>query len=390
VVVIGGGFGGASCARALRRYGKRISVTLVEADARFTACPRSNSVIAGLHELAEQQFTYDRLSAEGIAVINAKAEAVDPQARAVALVGGDRLKYDRLVLSPGIDFRWSAVPGYDETAVRWMPHAWRAGEQTLLLRRQLIAMRNGGLVVIAPPANPSRCPSAPYERASLIAHYLKASKPRSKVLILDAKDGFPLQRLFEKAWEALYPGMIEWVALSQGGEVISVDPASNTLETDFGRHKADVANVIPPQKAGSIAEAAGVADRTGWCPIDPSSFESTLQPRIHVIGDSLIGGAMPKSGAAASSQGKDCAAKVAALLAGRADAAGPLESTCYSVVAPDYAFSQSGQYRAARGTIAEIPGTGHFSAEEAPRALRAREAQDAEAWFRGITGELFG
>ena len=214
------------------------------------------------------------------------------------------------MLSPGIDLRFDALPGYDEAASVKMPHAWKAGEQTMLLRRQIEAMEDGGTVVIAVPAAPLRCPPAPYERASLIAHYLKTRKPRSKVLILDAKDGFSQQRLFEAAWKELYPGMIERIALSQGGRVTSVDPATNTIVTDFGNYTADVASVIPPQKAGRIAELAGAADNTGWCPIDPISFASKLVPNIHVIGDACIAGGIPKSASAASAQGKACAAAI--------------------------------------------------------------------------------
>ncbi|OLD37387.1 MAG: cytochrome C, partial [Candidatus Rokubacteria bacterium 13_1_40CM_2_68_8] len=265
VVVVGGGFAGASCARAIRQAEPRIAVTLIEANTTFTACPFSNAVIGGLRELSAQQFTYERVAADGIAVARATATAVDAQARSVRLADGTRLPYDRLVLAPGIDIRWDALPGYDEAAATLIPHAWRAGEQTLLLRRQLEAMADGGLVVISAPANPFRCPPGPYERASLIAHYLKTKKPRSKLIVLDAKDTFSKQRLFQAAWAELYPGLLEWVPLSKGGNVTSVDAATVTLVTDFGRHKAAVANVIPPQKAGRIAESAGVADRSGWC-----------------------------------------------------------------------------------------------------------------------------
>ncbi len=218
------------------------------------------------------------------------ATAIDAKARTVGLADGTSLTYDRLVLSPGVDLRFDALPGYDEAAAAKMPHAWKAGEQTLLLRKQLEAMDDGGLVVIAVPANPFRCPPGPYERACLIAHYLKTKKPRSKLIILDAKDTFSKQRLFQNAWKELYPGMIEWVSLSQGGKVNSVDPATNTLITDFGNHTAQVANVIPPQRAGRIATIAGATDNTGWCAIDPVTFESKSAPNIHVIGDACIAG----------------------------------------------------------------------------------------------------
>ncbi len=390
VVVVGGGFAGASCARALRKADPRIAVTLVEPNATFTACPFSNAVIAGLRELKAQQFTYEKVTADGITLVRTSASAIDAQARSVTLADGTRLAYDRLVLAPGIDIRWDALPGYGESAAERMPHAWKAGEQTLLLRRQLEAMEDGGLVVIAAPPNPFRCPPGPYERASLIAHYLKMRKPRSKLIVLDAKDVFSKQRLFQNAWAELYPGLLEWVSLSKGGKVISVDAATNTLVTDFGRHQAAVVNVIPPQKAGSIADVAGVADRSGWCPIDPATFESKQQAGIHVIGDAAIAGAMPKSAFAANSQAKVCAEVVAALVTGRVPSAPKLINTCYSLVAPDYGITVAGVYRPADGQLADVPGAGGVSPMDAPRATRALEAQYAEAWFRTITGEVFG
>jgi NADPH-dependent 2,4-dienoyl-CoA reductase/sulfur reductase-like enzyme len=390
VVVVGGGFGGASCARALRQADPRIAVTLVEPSGTFTACPFSNAVIGGLRELSAQQFTYERTTAAGITLARDTATTVDAQARTVTLGGGTRLGWDRLVLAPGIDIRWGALAGYDEAAAAPMPHAWKAGEQTLRLRRQLEAMPDGGLVVMSAPANPFRCPPGPYERASLIAHYLKTRKPRSKLLLLDAKDSFSKQRLFQAAWAELYPGLLEWVPLSKGGAVTAVEPATRTLVTDFGRHQAAVANVIPPQKAGRIAEAAGVADRSGWCPIDPVTFESRLQPRIHVIGDAAIAGAMPKSAFAANAQAKTCAAAIARLLDGGTPATPKLINTCYSLVAPDYGISVAGVYRPTAGQLADVPGAGGVSPLAAPRATRAAEAGLAEAWFRTITGEVFG
>ena len=390
VVVVGGGFAGASCARALRQADPKLAVTLVEASAIFTACPFSNAVIGGLRELTAQQFTYGRVAAAGITVLHATATAVDPPTRTVVLDDGTPLPYDRLVVAPGIDIRWGALSGYDEAAAAQMPHAWQAGEQTLLLRRQLEAMDDGGLVVMSAPANPFRCPPGPYERASLIAHYLKTRKPRSKLIVLDAKDQFSKQRLFQAAWAELYPGLLEWVPLSKGGNVTAVDPATRTLVTDFGRHQAKVANVIPPQRAGRIAQAAGVADRSGWCPIDPVTFESKLVPGIHVIGDAAIAGAMPKSAFSANSQAKTCAAAIALLLTGATPSAPKLINTCYSLVAPDYGISVAGVYQPSGGQLADVPGAGGVSPADAPRATRAAEAVLAEAWFRTITGEVFG
>ena len=389
VVVVGGGFAGATCARFIKRIDSRITVTLVEASKTFTACPFSNVVIAGLRELTAQQFSYDKLAADQVALNFASATAVDPQGRAVALSNGVRLPYDRLVLAPGIDIVWDGLPGYTEAAAERMPHAWRAGEQTLLLRRQLEAMADGGTVIIAAPPNPFRCPPGPYERASLIAHYLKTKKPRSKLIILDAKDTFSKQGLFRNAWKALYPNL-EWVSLSSGGKVTAVDAGAMTLVTDFGRHKADVANVIPPQKAGRIAEVAGAADRTGWCPIDPVTFESKLQPNVHVIGDASIAGGMPKSAFAANSQAKVCAAAVVRLLAGGRPDQPRLINTCYSLVAPDYGISVAGVYRPADGQIKDVEGSGGVSPADAPSSFRALEATLANGWFKTITDEVFG
>jgi NADPH-dependent 2,4-dienoyl-CoA reductase/sulfur reductase-like enzyme len=388
VAVIGGGFGGASCARALKRLDSRIEVTLIEANPTFVSCPFSNEVIAGLREFEAQQFGYDRIAADGIAVATIAATKIDPQARTIGLADGTSLSYDRLVLAPGIDMRFDALPGYDEAASLKMPHAWKAGEQTLLLKRQLEAMTDGGLVVVAVPAAPLRCPPAPYERASLIAHYLKTNKPRSKVLVLDAKDGYSQQKLFEAAWKELYPGLIERIALSQGGRVTSVDPSGNAIVTEFGNYTADVANIIPPQKAGRIAEIAGAADNTGWCPIDPVSFASKLVPNIHVIGDACIAGGIPKSAGAAAAQGKACAAAIVNLLAGRPPEPPRLTGACYNTVAPAYAFSLSGIYQPKGDQFAEVEVK--TSPVEASREIRAQEAESALSWFKSITGDTFG
>jgi NADPH-dependent 2,4-dienoyl-CoA reductase/sulfur reductase-like enzyme len=390
VVVVGGGFAGATCARTLKRLDSHIAVTLVAASRTFTACPFSNAVIAGVRDIGAQQFGYDRVAAAGVTVAFASATKIDAQARTVTLDDGMRLPYDRLVLAPGIDIRWDAIPGYGEAAAARMPHAWTGGEQTLLLRRQLEAMADGGLVAISAPANPFRCPPGPYERASLVAHYLKTRKPKSKVIVLDAKDAFSKQRLFEEAWKALYPGLLEWVPLSSGGKVTSVDPAANVLVTEFGRHRVAVANVIPPQKAARIAEIAGAADRTGWCPVDAVTFESKLVPNIHVIGDAAIMGAMPKSAFAANAQAKVCAAALANLL-GRGQPRQPkLINTCYSLVAPEYGISIAGVYRPANGQLVEVPQSGGVSPLGAPAATRAREAEFARGWFNTVTGEVFG
>jgi len=389
VVVIGGGFAGASCARALKALDARINVTLVEASRTFIACPFSNLVITGMRELTAQQFGYDKVAAAGVTMAFSAASAVDPQGKSVTLADGNRLAYERLVLAPGIDIRWDGLPGYDEAAANVMPHAWKAGEQTTLLRRQLESMEDGGLVVISAPANPFRCPPGPYERASLIAYYLKTKKPKSKLILLDAKDAFSKQRLFQNAWKELYPNL-EWVSLSSGGKVTSVEPASKTVVTDFSRHQAAVANIIPPQKAGRVADLAQVADRSGWCPVDPMTFESKQQPNIHVIGDAAIMGAMPKSAFSANAQAKVCAAAVAKLLAGEKPVEPRLINTCYSVVAPDYGITVAGVYRPKDGVLSDIEGAGGVSPIDAPASTRAAEARYADGWFKTITTEVFG
>jgi sulfide dehydrogenase [flavocytochrome c] flavoprotein subunit len=389
VVVIGGGFGGASCARALRKADPKLDVTLIEPNTTFTSCPLSNEVIAGLRDIAAQQFTYDKIAAEGVRVIAQAATTIDPQARKVTLTDGSTLSYERLVLSPGIDLDFKAVQGYGEAATDKMPHAWKAGPQTLLLKRQIEAMDDGGVVAIAVPANPMRCPPAPYERASLIAHYLKAHKPRSKVLILDAKDTFSQQKLFEQAWAALYGGMIERISISQGGRVTEVNATERTIITEFGNYTPEVANIIPPQKAGRIAAAAGAVDHTGWCPIDPMTFASTLVPDIHVIGDACLGGGIPKSAAAAQAQGKACAAIITAQLAGKTPETPTLTGVCYNTVAPGYAFSLAGVYQPKGDIFAEIEGGG-TSPVDATLDIRAKEAQAATDWYKTTTVNAFG
>jgi sulfide dehydrogenase [flavocytochrome c] flavoprotein chain len=390
VVVIGGGFGGATAARFVHAIDPMLDVVLVEANPDYTACPFSNEVLVGLRDIAAQHFDYRAVGSNGVRLVHAAATAIDPAAKRVSLADGSAIPYDRLILAPGIELDFAALPGYDEAAAERMPHAWKAGAQTLLLRRQLQSMPDGGVVVISAPANPYRCPPGPYERASLIAAWLKTNRPRAKLLLLDAKDTFSKQKLFQAAWAQLYPGMLEWVSLSDGGKVTSVDPATNSFETDFGAHKADVGNVIPPQKAGRIAALAGVADRTGWCPIDPVTFESKLQPAIHVIGDAAIAGAMPKSAFAANAQAKVCAEAVVQMLAGATPAEPRLINTCYSLVAPGYGISVAGVYRPANGQLTDVPGAGGLSPLDATPAQRAQEAKYADAWFKTITHETFG
>ncbi len=389
VVIVGGGFGGASAANALRRLAPEVDVTLVEPNATYTACPFSNLVIAGERQLEAQQFSYANLAARGVRVVQARAADVDPVARSVTLDNGATLGYDKLVMAPGIDIDWS-LPGYDAEAARGMPHAWRAGAQTKLLRQQLTAMPDGGTFVMAIPEAPYRCPPGPYERASLIAHYLKNAKPRAKILLLDAKDRFSKMSLFREAWAAIYGDMIEWQGASDGATVVEVDAENKILHTDFDRVRADVANVIPPQRAGVIAARAGVADASGWCPIEPQTFASTLQQHIHVIGDAAIANAMPKSAFAANAQGKLCAVQVVRALNGDAPVSSKLINTCYSLVTPDYGISVAGVYEAGANAWLDIDGAGGVSPSGAAPAVRQAEARYAGDWFATITQEVFG
>src|SRR5262245_3296062 len=375
IVVIGGGFGGANCARALKAAKPNYAITLVVESDTYTAFPLSNAVLAGLRPLTAQQFGYQKIAASGVAVAAQPAQAVDPKARTITLRSGDTLGYDRLVISPGVDLRFDAIKGYSEQAAETMPHAWTDGAQVGALRRQLEAMPDGSTVVISVPVAPVRCPLGPYERASMIAFYLKAKKPRSKLIVLDAKDSFIMQRQFERAWGELYPGMIEWVPLSQGGNVTAVEVADKALVTDFETYKADAANVIPPQLAGRIARTAGVADRTGWCPVDPVTFESQLVPNIHVIGDAAIAGAMPKAASAANVAGKICAAAIAKLLSGESPEPRELASNCYSLLASDVALAIAGTYRPVSGQFVEVEGSIASSPVDASADQRAQEAR---------------
>lgn len=391
VVVVGGGFGGATCARYLRRAAPELEVTLIEPSEAFVTCPFSNTVIAGLNGMESITHRFDALRLSGVAMIRDRVAAIDPDARTVRLAGGAAVAYDRLVLSPGIDIKWQAIEGYDETTAEIMPHAWKAGPQTLLLRRQLEAMADGGVVVMTIPANPFRCPPGPYERASLIAHYLKTRKPRSKIILLDAKDSFSKQSLFIEGWKQLYGDLIEWVPFSANGNLIRVDPRNMTVYSEFGEQRADVANIIPPQRAAAVVDSAGLTKGGDWCVVNASTFESTVVPGIHVLGDAIIAGAMPKSGFAAGSQGKVCAHAIAAL---QSDAPLPTPSfinTCYSLVAPDYGISVADVYRIGEdGTITAVAGAGGVSPAGASPAFRNREAEYARGWYASITADIYG
>lgn len=390
VVVVGGGFGGATCAKYLRRIDPTLDVTLVTPYRQFITCPFSNAALIGLRDMTSLTYTYDRLrESYGVGMVQAEATNLDPTTRRLTLSDGKTLAYDKLVLSPGIELRWGALEGYDSAASEIFPHAWHAGPQTVLLRRQLEAMEDGGLVVIAAPETPYRCPPGPYERASLIAHYLKTHKPKSKILILDAKDTFTKDQLFLAAWQRLYPGLLEWVSGTQGGRAIEVDTRAGIVRTEFDEYKPAVANIIAPQQAAAIARTGGLDKGTGWCGVRGSTFASTVHPDVHIIGDAAIANPMPKSAFSANTQAKVCALAIVAQLRGEPVAQPVLMNTCYSLVAPDYGISIAAVYRVENEKITIAPGSNGTSPLDAPDSTRALEAEYARSWYANITADTF-
>ena len=390
VVIVGGGYGGTIAAKYIRMADPDIRVTLIEKSDVYVSCPLSNEVLSGERDLKSLSFNYRGLSRRGIAVIQDEIVEIDPAQRFLRGRTGGRYNYDKLILSPGVSFRWDAVEGMsEEVANTRIPHAWKAGPQTTLLRKQLEAMPDGGVCAIVAPPNPFRCPPGPYERAAQIALYFKHHKPKSKVMILDAKDAFSKQGLFQAGWKQNYGDMIEWVSGAQGGIIESIDPKTRTLVGTVEEFKADVVNLIPPQKAGALAQTAGLADASGWCPVNQQTFESSLHPNIHVIGDSAIAGAMPKSGYSANSQGKVCAAAVVAAVNGLPAPEPSYVNTCYSIIAPDYGISVAGVYELKDGKIVEVAGAGGLSPADADARTRAIEVQFALGWFRNITADMF-
>ena len=390
VVIVGGGFGGSTCARYLQKFDSSLKITLIEPSRQFITCPFSNMVISGMQTMDSISQGYAAQTNRGINVLHTRVRAVDASVRMVALDNGDVIQYDKLVLSPGIDFKWDDVEGMDERDTEIIPHAWKAGTQTTLLRNQLTAMDDGGVVIVAPPVNPFRCPPAPYERVSLIAYYLKQHKPKSKILVLDAKDKFSKQALFMQGWEELYPGMVEWVSASEGGRIDEIDVARRTLYTESGdKHKGDVVNFIPPQKAGMLAQNAGLTNNDGWCSVDQRTFESKAHRHIHIIGDACIAGNMSKAGFAANSQGKVCAAAIVSSLREVAMPDPSYVNTCYSLLSPDYGISVTAVYRYSKDKGIYKTGGG-VSPLDADAAYRLQEARYAKGWYDSITMDTFG
>mgnify|MGYP003571898241 FL=1 len=389
VVIVGGGTAGATAAKYIRRGDDSVEVTLIEPNEHYYTCYMSNEVLGGNRKLETLKFGYDGLRKHGVTVVQDTVIGIDPAGRKVVTEGGKSFTYDRCIVAPGISFR-NNIEGYDEAAAEKFPHAWKAGAQTALLRGQLEAMADGGTVLIAPPPNPFRCPPGPYERASQIASYLKTHKPKSKILVVDSKDKFSKQGLFTQAWERHYPGMIEWKkAADTGGGIVRVDAKAGTVSTDFDDMKVDVANIIPAQKAGVIAAAAGLTDDTGWCPVTGKTFESTIHKGIHVIGDAAIAAPLPKSGYAANSQAKVVAAAVVELVNGREAGTPSWVNTCYSIVAPDDGISVAMVYNLVDGKVAKVEGAGGLTPMDSSPEARKREVQYAYSWFNNITHDIF-
>ncbi|HZR01699.1 MAG TPA: NAD(P)/FAD-dependent oxidoreductase [Burkholderiales bacterium] len=388
VVVVGGGYGGATAAKYLRMWAPDLHVTLVERDATFVSCPLSNRVLAGLCRLDDLTRSYERLHAHwGVALIHDEAIAIDPDKRHVRLASGAALPYDALILSPGLDLMLDAVPGLKAAdASGIVLHAWKAGPQTMALRKQLEAMPDGGVYAIALPKAPYRCPPGPYERACQVAWYFKTQKPKSKVLILDANEKVQSKEaLFTRVWEQMYAGIVDY---RPNSTLIEVDAGTKTAKLEFEDVRADVLNVVPPQRAGQIAAGAGlITANDKWCEVDFLTFESTVKKDIYVLGDAVLAApAMPKSGHMANQHGKACAAAIIARLHDQpVDPAPMLSNTCYSFVSDKDAIHIASvhQYDVAQKTFLPVAGSAGVSS-----APSAREGEYAQAWGKNIWADM--
>jgi len=387
VVVVGGGYGGATAAKYVRLFDPQIDVTLVEPNEAFVSCPLSNLVLGGFKTMADITTPYTGLARYGVKVVRDSASAIDADRKLVRLAGGKTLAYDRVIVSPGVDFMWQALPamGSADAQARVL-HAWKAGPQTAQLRRQLEAMADGGVFVITIPLAPYRCPPGPYERACQVAAYFKAAKPRSKVLVLDENADITSKgALFKKAWSELYAGMIDY---RPNSKALDVDVASSTVKLEFGDEKGDVLNVLPPMKAGNVAAPFITANRR-WCEVDWLTFESKAAKNVHVLGDSLqIAPAMPKSATMANGHGKVCAAAVVNLLNGETPNPAPtLVNTCYSMVSDRMAIHVASvhKYDINDRTFKAVPGSGGLSS-----AMNEAEGAYSMNWARNIWADALG
>ncbi|MDF1716740.1 MAG: NAD(P)/FAD-dependent oxidoreductase [Antarcticimicrobium sp.] len=389
VVVIGGGAGGATAARYLAKDSKgAIDVTLVEPTRTYFTCFFSNLYLGGFRTLDSIGHTYGTLAAQfGVNVVHDWAVGIDRDARTVSLAGGAMLPYDRLILSPGIDFVDGAVPGWDVTAQNRMPHAYKAGSQSELLRAQIAAMPQGGVFAMVAPPNPYRCPPGPYERISMVAHVLRDTNPSAKILIADPKPKFSKQALFEEGWQKHYGGMIDRLGPDFGGDDVAVDPDAMTLNVDGEEIKVDVCNVIPAMKAGRICDLAGITEGN-WAPVDGHTMQSRVDPNIHVLGDAAAQGDMPKSGFSANSQAKVAAMAVRGALTGSKVFPAKFSNTCWSLIDTDDGVKVGATYEATDEKIAKVDGFISQTGEDAD--LRAATYEESIGWYAGITQDMFG
>ena len=392
VVVIGGGAGGATAAKYIAKDSNgAIAVTLIEPNAKYQTCFHSNLYLGGVKDYSSITHDYSPLTKMyAIDLVSEKAASIDRDKKQVVLAGGRRLSYDRLVVSPGIDLKYDSVPGWSQAAEEAMPHAWKPGAQTLLLRKRLDAVPNGGVVVMIAPPNPYRCPPGPYERVSMMAHALKtAGKDRCKIFVLDPKESFSKQALFQEGWEKHYKGMVEWLGPKFHEGVKSVDPKTGTVVTGVETYKdAALVNVIPAQMAGAIARDSSLANATGFCAIDPANMRSVVDPNIYVLGDACIAGDMPKSAFSANSQAKVAAMFVRGELLSSRVFDARYSNTCWSLIATDDCVKIGGTYEAKDG---KITATSTFVSKTG-EAVDLRKQTQAEniGWYAGISADMFG
>ena len=390
VVIVGGGFGGATAAKYLKKFSSNTEVILIEQNKDYYTCPFSNTVIAGINKIEYIKHNYKTLEKKyKIIVMHEKVKKVDGTINSVILENGEIIPYTKAIVAPGIDFKYEN--GYVEGSELFAPHAYKAGAQTSLLREQLENMKDGGTFVMVAPKDPFRCPPGPYERVSLVAHYLKTNKPNSKIIILDQKNKFSKQALFQEGWENLYANMIEWRSTEFGGKVISVDPKNKIVKTEDEEIIADVLNYIPDQKAGKLAFDSGLT-QGDWCPINTKTFESKLVKDIYVIGDAAVAAPMPKSGFSANSQGKIVALQISRSLKDMPNVNPPkLANTCYSLVSPTYGISIAAVYEAHEDKIIDLKdlGAGGLSPMNADEGIRMQEAQYAVGWYKNQMSDIF-
>jgi NADPH-dependent 2,4-dienoyl-CoA reductase/sulfur reductase-like enzyme len=390
VVVVGGGPGGATAARYIAKDSEgAIDVTLIDPAEQYTTCFFSNLFLGGYRSFDSITHSYDKLESDyGITKVTGMAVAVDRDARTVRMADGSTIPYDRLVISPGIDLIYDSVEGYSEEAAEIAPHAYKAGPQTLLLKAELDAIENGQQIVIVPPPNPYRCPPAPYERASMMAHLLKSNGVDAKIIILDPKEKFSKQGLFQEGWEKYYPGMIEWYGPTVHGGIGAADVVAGTVETDLDTFRGDLLNIIPAQKAGAIASQAGLTDESGFCPIDGETMRSTEDENIYVLGDASIAGAMPKSAFGANSQAKVAAMTIRGELTGSKVFPARYSNTCWSLIETDDAVKVGAQYVPQDGKI--VSTHSFISQTDENAAIRKANYEESVGWYKGITTDIFG